>query len=117
MPDPTLLDTSEVELVDIKWLVRRQPSQPASQPASPPAARRSITADAPAGQPAAVGACAVRAALRCAARHPLPCAVQEEEPIVVVQFTCQQINCTRDSFGNVVDGKPDEVHRRVAGWW
>ncbi|EFN59973.1 hypothetical protein CHLNCDRAFT_133085 [Chlorella variabilis] len=61
VPDPTLLDTSEVELVDIKWL--------------------------------------------------------EEEPIVVVQFTCQQINCTRDSFGNVVDGKPDEVHRRVAGWW
>lgn len=30
---------------------------------------------------------------------------------MVVQFTCQQINCTRDSFGNIVDGKPDEVHR------
>jgi len=29
----------------------------------------------------------------------------------LLQFTCQQINCTRDSFGNVVDGKPDEVHR------
>lgn len=60
VPDPTLLDTSEVELVDIKWL--------------------------------------------------------EEEPIVVVQFTCQQINCTRDSFGNVVDGKPDEVHRVYYYW-
>ena len=62
MPDPTLLDTSEVELVDLKML--------------------------------------------------------EEEPIVVVQFTCQQINCTRDSFGNVVDGQPDEVQRcgAVGGW-
>lgn len=60
VPDPTLLDTSEVELVDIKFL--------------------------------------------------------EEEPIVVVQFTCQQINCTRDSFGNVVDGKPDEVHRVYYYW-
>ncbi len=39
----------------------------------------------------------------------------EEEPIVVVQFTCQQINCTRDSFGNVVDGQADEVHRWGAG--
>ena len=60
MPDPTLLDTSEVELVDLKFL--------------------------------------------------------EEEPIVVAQFTCQQINCTRDSFGNVVDGRPDEVQRWVGGW-
>ena len=55
VPDPTLLDTSEVELVDLKFL--------------------------------------------------------EEEPIVVAQFTCQQINCTRDAFGNVVDGQPDEVQR------
>ncbi|KAL4447609.1 hypothetical protein ABPG75_004828 [Micractinium tetrahymenae] len=60
VPDPTLLDTSEVELVDLKFL--------------------------------------------------------EEEPVVVVQFTCQQINCTRDSFGNVVDGKPDEVHRVYYYW-
>ena len=60
VPDPTLLDTSEVELVDLKFL--------------------------------------------------------EEEPIVVAQFTCQQINCTRDSFGNVVDGRPDEVQRWAGGW-
>ncbi|PRW60304.1 Mitochondrial import inner membrane translocase subunit TIM44 [Chlorella sorokiniana] len=60
VPDPTILDTSEVELVDVKFL--------------------------------------------------------EEEPIVVVQFTCQQINCTRDTFGNVVDGKPDEVHRVYYFW-
>lgn len=55
MADPTLLDTSDVELVDVKTL--------------------------------------------------------EEEPILVLQFTCQQINCTRDGFGNVVDGAPDEVQR------
>lgn len=60
VPDPTLLDTSEVELVDLKFL--------------------------------------------------------DEEPIVVVQFTCQQINCTRDSFGNVVDGQADEVHRVYYYW-
>ncbi|GAB4816222.1 hypothetical protein N2152v2_003268 [Parachlorella kessleri] len=58
--DPTLLDTSDVELVDVKFL--------------------------------------------------------EEEPILVVQFTCQQINCTRDSFGNVVDGAPDEVQRVYYYW-
>lgn len=35
---------------------------------------------------------------------------------MVVQFTCQQINCTRDAFGNVVDGRPDEVHRVYYYW-
>eukprot|EP00887_Chlorella_sp_A99_P003311 scaffold9.g3311.t1 len=60
IPDPTLLDTSEVELVDLKML--------------------------------------------------------DDQPIVVVQFTCQQINCTRDNFGNVVEGRPDEVHRVYYYW-
>ncbi|KAG7666723.1 hypothetical protein KSW81_000496 [Nannochloris sp. 'desiccata'] len=60
IPDPTLLDTSEVELVDIKML--------------------------------------------------------EDAPIIVTQFTCQQINCTRDSHGNVVEGAPDEVHRVYYYW-
>ena len=59
-PDPTILDTSEVELVDIKFL--------------------------------------------------------EEDPVVVVQFTCQQINCSRDKFGNVVDGRPDDVQRVYYYW-
>lgn len=58
--DPTILDTSEVELVDIKFL--------------------------------------------------------EEDPVVVVQFTCQQINCSRDKFGNVVDGRPDDVQRVYYYW-
>lgn len=60
IPDPTLLDTSEVELVDLKML--------------------------------------------------------EDAPIIVTQFTCQQINCTRDSHGNVVEGAPDEVHRVYYYW-
>ena len=60
VPDPTLLDTSEVELVDLKML--------------------------------------------------------EDSPIVVAQFTCQQINCTRDTHGNVVEGGPDEVHRVYYYW-
>ena len=58
--DPTILDTSEVELVDIKFL--------------------------------------------------------EEDPVVVVQFTCQQINCSRDKFGNVVDGRSDDVQRVYYYW-
>ena len=50
----------------------------------------------------------------CLASSPLPNAPSQ----ISLQFTCQQINCTRDSFGNVVDGKPDEVHRcaRDATW-
>ena len=61
VPDATLLDTSDVELVDLK-----------------------------------VG--------------------EQDQPLVVVQFTCQQINCTRDSFGNVVEGAPDDVHRVYYFW-
>ncbi|KDD75974.1 Tim44-like domain-containing protein, partial [Helicosporidium sp. ATCC 50920] len=60
IPDPTLLDTSDVELVDLKLL--------------------------------------------------------DDQPIVVVQFTCQQINCARDAHGNVVDGAPDDVHRVYYYW-
>ena len=40
----------------------------------------------------------------------------EGHPIVVVQFTCQQLNCTRDQFGNVVEGAPDEVQRVYYYW-
>eukprot|EP00889_Picochlorum_renovo_P006208 jgi/Picre1/33238/NNA_008563.t1 len=60
VPDPTLLDTSEVELVDLKML--------------------------------------------------------DDSPIIVAQFTCQQINCTRDTHGNVVEGGPEEVHRVYYYW-
>ena len=38
------------------------------------------------------------------------------DPAAVVSFTCQQINCERDPFGNVVEGSPDDV-RRVYYYW
>jgi import inner membrane translocase subunit TIM44 len=60
VPDPTLLDNSDVELVDVKWA--------------------------------------------------------DDAPIIVVQFTCQQINCTRDLHSNVVEGGPDEVQRVYYYW-
>ena len=40
----------------------------------------------------------------------------EGSPVVVVQFTCQQINCARDKFGNVVDGGPQDVQRVYYYW-
>lgn len=42
--------------------------------------------------------------------------VLEEQPVVVLQFTAQQINCTRDGHGNVVDGAADDVHRVYYYW-
>lgn len=38
------------------------------------------------------------------------------EPICVVSFACQQINCVRDSFGNVVEGRADEIHQVHYAW-
>lgn len=38
------------------------------------------------------------------------------EPLVVVQFACQQIKCTRDKFGAVVDGAPDAIQRVFYFW-
>ncbi|KAK9816836.1 hypothetical protein WJX72_005698 [[Myrmecia] bisecta] len=60
IPDATLLDVSDVELVDLKFV--------------------------------------------------------EDDPVVVVQFSCQQINCGRDSYGNVVEGGPSEVQRWYYYW-
>ncbi len=40
----------------------------------------------------------------------------EGDPVVVVQFTCQQINCSRDRFGNVVEGGPQDVQRVYYFW-
>jgi hypothetical protein len=39
----------------------------------------------------------------------------EDEPLVVVQFNCQQIKCTRDKFGNVVDGSPNSIQKVGGG--
>lgn len=41
---------------------------------------------------------------------------EDGTPCVIVQFTCQQINCARDAHGNVVDGAPDDVHRVYYYW-
>eukprot|EP00878_Enallax_costatus_P028175 GHUV01030394.1.p1 GENE.GHUV01030394.1~~GHUV01030394.1.p1 ORF type:complete len:208 (+),score=55.25 GHUV01030394.1:2-625(+) len=35
----------------------------------------------------------------------------EDEPLVVVQFACQQLKCTRDKFGNVMDGDPNSIQK------
>ncbi|CAD7701113.1 unnamed protein product [Ostreobium quekettii] len=40
----------------------------------------------------------------------------EQQPVVVVTFSCQQINCLRDKFGNVVDGGEDEIHQVYYAW-
>lgn len=40
----------------------------------------------------------------------------EGDPVVVVQFSCQQLNCTRDKFGNVVEGSPTDVQRVYYFW-
>lgn len=40
----------------------------------------------------------------------------DEEPIIVVQFSCQQIDCLKDKFGVVLEGSEDTV-QRVYYWW
>jgi import inner membrane translocase subunit TIM44 len=40
----------------------------------------------------------------------------EGDPMVVVQFACQQIKATRDKFGNVVDGSPNSIQRVFYFW-
>ena len=34
----------------------------------------------------------------------------ESQPVVLVQFTVQQLNCIRDKHGNVVEGDHNSVH-------
>ncbi|CAL8467508.1 g7046 [Coccomyxa elongata] len=40
----------------------------------------------------------------------------EDNPVIVVKFSCQQIRCFRDKFDNVVEGSPDDVHRVLYVW-
>jgi import inner membrane translocase subunit TIM44 len=42
--------------------------------------------------------------------------MMEEEPLLVVQFHCQQIKCTRDQFGNVMDGSPNSIQKVFYFW-
>lgn len=34
----------------------------------------------------------------------------------MVRFSVQQINCSRDKFGNVIEGAPDDVQRVYYLW-
>ena len=42
--------------------------------------------------------------------------LHETNPMILVQFTCQHINCTRDKQGNVVEGSPSNVERKFYFW-
>lgn len=40
----------------------------------------------------------------------------DSDPVVILHFSCQQINCVRDSYGSVTSGSPDEVNRVYYYW-
>ena len=40
----------------------------------------------------------------------------ESQPVVLVQFTVQQLNCVRDVHGNVVEGDANSVQRVYYFW-
>lgn len=40
----------------------------------------------------------------------------DDDPFAIVQFHCQQLKCTRDKFGNVVDGATDSIQRVYYFW-
>lgn len=40
----------------------------------------------------------------------------EGDPFITVAFNCQQLKCTRDRFGNVVEGSPDSIQRVMYMW-
>mmetsp|Transcript_17311 Transcript_17311/g.29562 ORF Transcript_17311/g.29562 Transcript_17311/m.29562 type:complete len:395 (+) Transcript_17311:46-1230(+) len=42
--------------------------------------------------------------------------MMDGDPFVVAQFHCQQLKCTRDKFGNVVDGSTNTI-QRVHYFW
>jgi import inner membrane translocase subunit TIM44 len=42
--------------------------------------------------------------------------MEGSDPLLIVQFHCQQIKCTRDKFGNVVEGSPDSIQRVFYFW-
>eukprot|EP01026_Neomeris_dumetosa_P045387 TRINITY_DN38439_c0_g1_i4.p1 TRINITY_DN38439_c0_g1~~TRINITY_DN38439_c0_g1_i4.p1 ORF type:complete len:479 (+),score=67.01 TRINITY_DN38439_c0_g1_i4:44-1480(+) len=40
----------------------------------------------------------------------------DDQPVVIVQFNCQQVHCVRDKFGNVLEGGPDNIQRVFYLW-
>mmetsp|Transcript_29005 Transcript_29005/g.55626 ORF Transcript_29005/g.55626 Transcript_29005/m.55626 type:complete len:475 (-) Transcript_29005:173-1597(-) len=39
-----------------------------------------------------------------------------ENPIIILRCVCQQINCVRDKFDNVIEGAPDDIQSVHYGW-
>jgi len=50
----------------------------------------------------------------------IPCFLQvkllDDDPFAIVQFHCQQLKCTRDKFGNVIEGATDSIQRVYYFW-
>lgn len=42
--------------------------------------------------------------------------MMDGDPVIILHFSCQQINCVRDQYGNVVSGSPEEVNRVYYYW-
>lgn len=42
--------------------------------------------------------------------------MMEGDPFLVAQFHCQQLKCTRDAYGNVVEGASDTIQRVYYFW-
>ena len=40
----------------------------------------------------------------------------DDNPFVIIQFHCQQLKCTRDKFGNVIEGSPNTIQRVYYFW-
>eukprot|EP00798_Chlamydomonas_sp_ICE-L_P007995 gene7995-1222_t len=42
--------------------------------------------------------------------------LMDDDPFIISQFNCQQLKCTRDKFGNVIEGSPDSIQRVFYFW-
>lgn len=40
----------------------------------------------------------------------------DDDPVIILHFSCQQINCVRDRYGSVVSGSPGDVNRVYYYW-
>ncbi|GLC45459.1 hypothetical protein PLESTB_000316300 [Pleodorina starrii] len=42
--------------------------------------------------------------------------LMDDDPFIIAQFHCQQLKCTRDKFGNVIDGSANQIQRVYYFW-
>ncbi len=42
--------------------------------------------------------------------------MMDDDPFIIAQFQVQQLKCTRDKFGNVIDGSPNTIQRVFYFW-